>query len=79
MGERDRWRAEALRLRESGRLMALAIEALRNAAAKRGEAEGHQRDAAASLEAALNSTEEAIGLQTEALRQFLLPGDLAEN
>lgn len=77
--ERDRWRAEALRLREAGRLITLAFDALHEASTKHADAQAHQREANACLDSALDSARQASAYQTDAVRQFLLPADPAEN
>jgi excisionase family DNA binding protein len=77
--ERDMWRAQALRLREAGRLMAEALDALQAAQRHRVDADRHQRETLESLHAAIAEVERATERQTEALRQFMLPGDLDEN
>jgi hypothetical protein len=77
--ELARWRAEALRLRETGLRMATAFDAMREAEQLRTDAEEHLRAAAASLGEALERTREAVSQQNQALREFMIPGDVLEN
>jgi len=77
--ERDRWRAEALRLREAGLRMAAAFDALKEADQHRSAALEHIRAAAESLGEVLEKTREAVDHQNQALREFMIPTDLLEN
>jgi hypothetical protein len=77
--DRDRWRAEALRLREAGLRMAAAFDALKEADQHRTDAVEHLRAAAASLGEVLDKTREAVDHQNQALREFMIPTDMLEN
>lgn len=77
--DRDRWRAEALRLREAGLRMAAAFDALEEADQHRTDAVGHIREAAASLDKVFEKTREAVKHQNQALREFMIPTDMLEN
>jgi hypothetical protein len=77
--ERDRWRAEALRLREAGLRMAAAFDALKEADQHRTDAVQHIRAATDSLDYVLKKTREAVEHQNQALREFMIPTDMLEN
>jgi hypothetical protein len=77
--ERDRWRAEALRLREAGLRMAAAFDALKEADQHRTDAVQHIRAATDSIDKVLERTREAVDQQNQALREFMIPGDMLEN
>lgn len=77
--ERDRWRAEALRLREAGLRMAAAFDALKEADQHRAAAVDHIRAATDSLSEVLEKTREAVDHQNQALREFMIPADMLEN
>ncbi len=77
--ERDRWRAEALRLREAGLRMAAAFDALKEADQHRTAAVQHIRAATDSLDKVLEKTREAVDHQNQALREFMIPTDMLEN
>jgi hypothetical protein len=77
--ERDRWRAEALRLREAGLRMAAAFDALKEADQHRTDAVQHLRAATDSLDKVLEKTREAVDHQNQALREFMIPADMLEN
>ncbi len=77
--DRDRWRAEAMRLREAGLLMAAAFDALREADQHRAMAVQHIRAAYDSLDKVLEKTREAVDHQNQALRGFMIPADILEN
>jgi hypothetical protein len=77
--ERDRWRSEALRMREAGLLMAAAFDAQREADQHRADAHEHMRAAAASVDKAFEKAREAADYQNQALRQFMIPTDMLEN
>jgi hypothetical protein len=77
--ERDRWRAEALRLREAGLRMAAAFDALKEADQYRTAAVEHIRAATDSLDHVLEKTREAVDHQNQALREFMIPTDMLEN
>ena len=63
-GERDRWRSEALRMREAGLLMAAAFDAQKEADQHRADAQEHMRAAAVSMDKAFEKTREAADLRT---------------
>jgi hypothetical protein len=77
--DRDRWRAEALRLREAGLRMAAAFDALKEAGQHRTAAVQHIRAATDSLDMVLDKTREAVDHQNQALREFMIPTDMLEN
>jgi hypothetical protein len=77
--ERDRWRSEALRMREAGLLMAAAFDALKEADQHRTDAQEHMRAAATSMDKAFEKTREAVNHQNQALREFMIPTDVLEN
>lgn len=77
--DRDRWRAEALRLREAGQHMANALDAAVAVNESRSEVEEHLRAATASLGDALAKSRDASTLLNQALRVFMLPTDIGEN
>jgi hypothetical protein len=77
--ERDRWRSEALRMREAGLLMAAAFDALKEADQHRADAQEHMHAAAASMDKAFEKTREAVNHQNQALRQFMIPTDMLES
>jgi hypothetical protein len=77
--ERDRWRAEALRLREAGLRMAAAFDALTEADEHRSAAVQHIRAATDSIDHVLEKTREAVDHQNQALREFMIPTDMLEN
>lgn len=77
--DRDRWRAEALRLREAGLRMAAAFDALKEADQHRTAAVQHIRAATDSLDKVLEKTREAVDHQNQALREFMIPTDMLEN
>ncbi len=77
--DRDRWRAEALRLREAGLRMAAAFDALKEADQHRTVAVQHIRAACDSLDKVLEKTREAVDHQNQALREFMIPADMLEN
>jgi hypothetical protein len=77
--DRDRWRAEALRLREAGLRMAAAFDALKEADQHRTAAVQHIRAATDSLDRVLDKTREAVDHQNQALREFMIPTDMLEN
>jgi hypothetical protein len=77
--ERDRWRAEALRLREAGLRMAAAFDALKEADQHRTAAVHHIRAATDSLDKVFEKTREAVDHQNQALREFMIPTDMLEN
>jgi hypothetical protein len=77
--ERDRWRAEALRLRVAGLRMAAAFDALKEADQHQTDAVQYIRAAIDSLNKALEKTREAVDHQNQALREFMIPADVAEN
>lgn len=77
--DRDRWRAEALRLREAGLRMAAAFDALKDADQHRTAAVQHIRAATDSLDKVLEKTREAVDHQNQALREFMIPTDVLEN
>lgn len=79
MHERDRWRAEALRLREAGLRMSAALDAMSEAGEFHAAAADHLRAAATDLGHALGKAREALSLQNDALREFMIPSDIAEN
>ena len=78
-GERDRWRSEALRMREAGLLMAAAFDAQREADQHRADAQEHMRAATVSMDKAFEKMREAADYQNQALRQFMIPTDMLEN
>jgi hypothetical protein len=77
--ERDRWRSEALRLREAGLLMAAAFDAYKEADQHRADAYGHISSARVSMDKAFEETRKAADYQNQALRQFMTPTDVLEN
>jgi hypothetical protein len=77
--DRDRWRAEAMRLREAGLRMAAAFDALKEADQHRTVAVQHIRAACDSLDKVLEKTREAVDHQNQALREFMIPADMLEN
>jgi hypothetical protein len=77
--ERDRWRSEALRMREAGLLMAAAFDAMKEADQYRTDAQEHMHAAGASMDKAFEKTREAVNNQNQALRQFMIPTDMLEN
>jgi len=77
--ERDRWRSEALRMREAGLLMAAAFDAMKEADQYRSDAQEHMHAAGASMDKAFEKTREAVNTQNQALRQFMIPTDMLEN
>jgi hypothetical protein len=77
--DRDRWRAEALRLREAGLRMAAAFDALKEADQHRTDAVQHMRAATESIDQVLEKTRAAVDHQNQALREFMIPGDMLEN
>ena len=77
--ERDRWRSEALRMREAGLLMAAAFDAQREADQHRADAREHMQAAAASMDKAFEKAREAMDYKDQALRQFMVPTDMLEN
>ncbi len=79
MFERDRWRAEALRLRDVGLRMAAALDAMSEATQHHAAAANHLRAALTDLEQAFERAREAQSMQNDALRQFMIPGDVTEN
>lgn len=78
-GERDRWRSEALRMREAGLLMAAAFDAYKEADQHRADADGHMSSAMVSMDKAFEETRKAADYQNQALRQFMIPTDVLEN
>ena len=77
--ERDRWRSEALRMREAGLLMAAAFEAQREAERYQSDAREQMQAAATSMGKAFEKAREAMDYKDEALRQFMIPTDMLEN
>jgi hypothetical protein len=77
--ERDRWRSEALRMREAGLLMAAAFDAYKEADQHRADAYGHMSSAMVSMDKAFEETRKAADYQNQALRQFMIPTDVLEN
>jgi len=77
--DRDRWRAEAMRLREAGLRMAAAFDALKEADQHRTVAVQHIRAACDSLDKVFEKTREAVDHQNQALREFMIPADMLEN
>lgn len=77
--ERDRWRAETLRLREAGLRMSAAFDALKEADQHRTAAVRHIRAATDNLDKVLEKTREAVDHQNQALREFMIPTDVLEN
>jgi hypothetical protein len=77
--ERDRWRSEALRMREAGLLMAAALDSQREADRHRSDAQELTQAAAISMDKAVEKTREAADYLNQALRQFMIPTDILEN
>jgi hypothetical protein len=77
--ERDRWRSEALRMREAGLLMAAAFDAQREADQHRTDSREHMQAAAISMDKAFEKAREAMDYKNQALRQFMIPTDMLEN
>jgi hypothetical protein len=77
--ERDRWRSEALRMREAGLLMAAAFDAQKDADQHRADAHEHMHAAMTSMDKAFEKAREAADYQNQALRQFMIPTDVLEN